>query len=224
MKKLTLKLSDGRNIEEVIELKNENIEHVFLSLKDLLIRHMMDDNIDRRIELNKEEPEIINNKGCKNADTVENVEDENKTNEKIEWNIPEETIINVPLTPSNIVCENPVQGILAPKDIKIHNDKFKKGTEFFLIAKCPKCGKQKFFKTEPFKTFHCDCGYETEMDEVVNIVGKCPNCDNNIGSKQYGSFVGTLYGMDVNGVVRCNKCKCHPDLEYLEKLREWRIL
>lgn len=209
MKKVTLKLSDGRCIEELIEIKNVDAEHLYLSLKDIMIRHMMDDNIERRIKLNKEfESNIDNGVTAIGIDLAADYIQEGK--------------IDVSQYPTDT---RPQQ--VAPIESKTEtktNSGNEEGKEFFLIAKCPDCGKTKFFKTETGKMFHCECGYETMMKEITLIKGHCPNCGNNVGSLPFRAPVATLPGMDIDGVVRCGQCRSFPDLIYNEKYDEWRTL
>lgn len=207
MKKVTLKLSDGRCIEELIEIKNVDAEQLYLSLKDIIIRNMMDDSIDRRIKINKEfESEIDKGVTTIGIDLAADCITEGK--------------IHTSQYPSD---NKPQQVKLIQEETNKHSTR-EKGKEFFLIARCPECGKRTYFKTETGKIFHCDCGYETVMDDIVLIKGKCPNCDNNVGSLPYKPPVATLPGMDIDGIIRCGQCHSFPDVKYNEKENEWRTL
>ena len=211
MKKVTLKLSDGRCIEELIEIKNVDVEQLYLSLKDIMIRHMMDDSIERRIKINKEfESDIDNGVTTLGIDLAAECIHEGK--------------IDTAQYPTDT---KPQQPILNKSDV--HTEESSEETQtggkgFFLIAKCQECGKQKFFKTETGKKFHCECGYDTTMDEIILIKGSCPNCGNNVGSLPFKAPVATLPDMDIDGVVRCGQCRSFPDLIYNEKYKEWRTL
>lgn len=231
MKKLTIKLSDGRNIEEVIELKNVNSEEVFMRVKDVIIREMMDSNIDKRKDNVSEIKDIV---GDTDGYIVESDVIIPRPHRRVKCKLMvrkvggKDTEVSHPV--ADLIDEGKIQTQQATAEVA-HSEshsttpiqQYDDSTTFFMISKCPGCGKPSFYKTSTAGRFNCECGHSQPNSDFVEIVGGCPNCDNNIGSRR-GNRTGTLKGMDVSDTLKCKRCESPVSMEYIEKKKHWQVM
>lgn len=75
----------------------------------------------------------------------------------------------------------------------------------FLYIRCEHCGKTKGFCTKkPLKIYHCDCGHETQLENLKVAEVFCNNCE------QFFTYRTNI--KDYNFVINCVHCESPVDM------------
>lgn len=81
----------------------------------------------------------------------------------------------------------------------------KKGYYGFLYIRCEHCGEIKGFYTKrPLTAYHCDCGHDTELENLKVAEVFCRCCEH--------SFKYRTNIQDYNFVIECLECKAPVDM------------
>lgn len=245
MKKLTIKLSEGRSIVEVVEVKNVDVDKMYKAIKEVVLSHLGD---------KKEEPETMPKIEDTDGDDVSRRYKDFKgliERDAVGESVLEESNVHRPKQKKNshagVIAVGNGPSINVPDFVQALNDKFngksindeepaimidnkplhiekeEQNDTLFLVAKCPKCGKDKFFKTAEGKTFNCSCGESYPIENTIDIYGRCPNCSNNIGTTAQSNRMITLPGMNVSNVLHCKKCKTDIKMVHDKEKNQWDI-
>lgn len=237
MKKLSIQLTEGRKTIEKVEISNhKDLESLYESLKATLFNQNPKSEDTKEPIYNEREIYHIRNamRVPENAVTIPCGKEPTADVKAIEnvksaYAVPESGIkvscTNETLEDLKTLAKHEAEFESIKIDSKPEYVKSNDAISAFFIMKCPRCGRIKCFNSNTDKLYHCECDATFSTSKFVKIYGKCPNCANNIGIREYSDkIVATLEGMDISEGMRCSKCKSPVDFKYNEAKHRWEAL